>query len=144
MLSGLDWEALLWWASALSLLGLVGTVIGVPWAVSRLPADYFTRPERAVWRRADHEPPAAMLVGFAKNVLGGILVLMGVVMLVTPGQGLATLLIGLMLMNFPGKYRLERWLVRRPGVLRGLNWLRSRHGQPPLEEPFQETSGGPG
>jgi len=65
----------------------------------------------------------------------GVLVLLGVIMLVTPGQGLLTLLIGLLLLNFPGKYRLERWLVLRPGVLRGLNWLRRRHGEPPFEAP---------
>ncbi len=56
-------------------------------------------------------------------------------MLVTPGQGLLTLLIGLLLLNFPGKYRLERWLVRRPGVLRTLNWVRRRRGQEHFESP---------
>ena len=134
-MSGIDWEALLWWASALSLLGVVGGVIGIPWAVARLPADYFTREQREVWRRAAREPIVAVLLGFAKNLLGAVLVTLGLVMLLTPGQGLLTLLLGLMLMNFPGKYRLERWLVRRPGVLRALNWLRRRRGHEPLEAP---------
>jgi len=126
---------MLWWASALSLLGLLGGVIGIPWAVARLPADYFSREQREVWRRSNHEPLVAVLLGFAKNLLGGVLVLLGLLMLVTPGQGLLTLLIGLMLMNFPGKYRVERWLVRRHGVLRALNWLRRRQGHEPLEAP---------
>lgn len=134
------WETLLWWASALSLLGVLGGVIGIPWAVARLPADYFTREQRAVWRQSGHEPVAAVLAGFAKNLLGAVLVILGLVMLLTPGQGLLTLLIGLMLMNFPGKYRLERWLVLRPGVLRALNWLRRRQGQEPLEAPAREEA----
>jgi hypothetical protein len=46
-----------------------------------------------------------------------------------------TLLIGLLLMNFPGKYQAERWLLLRPGVLRALNWLRERHGRAPFEIP---------
>ena len=46
-----------------------------------------------------------------------------------------TALVGLMLMNFPGKYRLERWLVTRPGAMPALNWLRERRGQPPFELP---------
>jgi len=54
---------------------------------------------------------------------------------VTPGQGLLTLLVGLLLMNFPGKYQLERWLVGRPGVLGALNWLRRRGGHEPFEPP---------
>jgi hypothetical protein len=37
-------------------------------------------------------------------------------------------------MNFPGKYHLERWLVLRPGVLKGLNWLRRRQGQLPFDQ----------
>ncbi len=58
------------------------------------------------------------------------------VMLVTPGQGIVTLLIGLLLMNFPGKYRVERWLVLQPGVLRGLNWLRQKRGHQPFDAPL--------
>jgi hypothetical protein len=53
-------------------------------------------------------------------------------MLFTPGQGILTILAGLLLMNFPGKYRLERWLVQRPGVLSSLNWLRTRRGKAPF------------
>jgi hypothetical protein len=64
-----------------------------------------------------------------------VLVLLGLVMLVTPGQGILTLLSGLLLMNFPGKYRLEQWLVLRPGILRALNWLRRRRNQPAFDAP---------
>ena len=38
-------------------------------------------------------------------------------MLVLPGQGILTILMGLFLMNFPGKYRLERKVVTLPQVL---------------------------
>ena len=75
-----------------------------------------------------------LLMGI-KNLLGALLVLLGIIMLFTPGQGLLTLLVGLLLMNFPGKYRLERTLVARPGVFRALNWLRGRRGAGPMEMP---------
>lgn len=128
-------ETILWWASGLSLLGLVATVIGIPWVVARLPRDYFNQSHREVWRISAAEPWYALVLGGVKNVLGALLVLLGVVMLITPGQGLLTLLVGLLLMNFPGKYQLERWLVRRPGVLKALDWLRQRRGQPPFDPP---------
>ena len=70
-----------------------------------------------------------------KNALGLVLVILGFIMLFTPGQGLLTLLAGSLLMNFPGKYQLERWLVLRPGVLRALNWLRHRGGHASFEAP---------
>lgn len=126
---------LLGWATGLSLVALIATAVGVPWVVARLPSDYFNRRRRAAWRRSVRHPMFALAVGIGKNLLGSMLLLLGLVMLVTPGQGLLTVLIGLLLLNFPGKYRLERWLVRRPGVLRALNWLRRRRGQPPFEEP---------
>ena len=47
-------------------------------------------------------------------------------------QGLLTILIGIMLTDFPGKYKLERWLVRKRPVLTSINWLRQRAGKSPL------------
>jgi len=128
-------ETLLWWGSGLSLAALVATVIGVPWVVARLPSDYFNQSHRAVWRFSGDEPLFALVLGGLKNVVGAVLVLLGLVMLLTPGQGLLTLMVGLLLMNFPGKYQLERWLVGRPGVLGALNWLRSRGGHEPFDPP---------
>jgi hypothetical protein len=131
-----NWQEPLLWVSGLSLLGLVATIIGVPWVVTRLPHDYFVREERVVWRGFSGVPLLALVVGTLKNLLGLLLVLLGLIMLVTPGQGMVTLLIGLLLMNFPGKYRVERWLVAQPGVLRGMNWLRQRRGKAPIDAPL--------
>ena len=51
------------------------------------------------WRQRH---PVLRWIGFLiKNVLGVILVLMGLAMLVLPGQGVLTLLIGISLLDFP-------------------------------------------
>jgi hypothetical protein len=52
-------------------------------------------------------------------------------MLLLPGQGVLTILIGIVLLDFPGKYRLERWAVRHRPVYRSINWL--RRGREPIE-----------
>jgi hypothetical protein len=132
----LDVKQLVLWASVLSVVAVIATVVAVPWVVARLPRDYFSRPRRRVWRKIEGEPLLVLVLGLLKNLLGVILVLLGIVMLFTPGQGLLTLLVGLLLMNFPGKYQLERWLVLQPGVLRGMNWLRNRHGEGPFIPPL--------
>ena len=129
-----NWQQPLLWASGLSLLALIATIVGVPWVVTRLPKDYFVRSERVVWRASFDAPLLSLITAMLKNLLGLLLVVLGLIMLVTPGQGIVTLLIGLLLMNFPGKYHLERWLVLRPGVLKGLNWLRRRQGQLPFDQ----------
>jgi hypothetical protein len=70
-----------------------------------------------------------------RNLLGGALVVAGIAMLVLPGQGILTILIGLLLMDFPGKRRGEIYLLRKRTVARAVNWIRSRAKQPPLELP---------
>ena len=136
MLFGIELQQLMVWASVLSLGALLGTLIGVPWVVTRLPQNYFARQQREVWRESSGEPLFALLLGLLKNLLGLVLVILGIVMLLTPGQGLLTLLVGLLLLNFPGKFQLERWLVSRPGVMRALNWLRQRSQQAPFDAPL--------
>lgn len=131
----IDIEHLVLWGTSFSLVAVAATVVGVPWVVARLPHDYFCQTRREVWRHGDGEPLFALVLGMLKNLLGAALAVLGFVMLFTPGQGLVTLLAGLLLMNFPGKYRVECWLARRPGVMRGMNWLRARHGEPPFDVP---------
>jgi hypothetical protein len=69
-----------------------------------------------------------------KNLLGAFLVLLGIVLSLpgVPGQGILTILIGVMLLDFPGKRDLERKLVSRPKVREGIDRLRQRFGKPPL------------
>jgi hypothetical protein len=70
----------------------------------------------------------------SKNILGALLVVLGIILALpgVPGQGLLTVLIGLVLLDLPGKRRLERRIVGRPGVLRAINRLRKRFGRAPL------------
>ena len=70
-----------------------------------------------------------------KNTVGALLLVVGIAMLVLPGQGILTILMGLMLSDVPGKRRLELWLVKRPPVLRALNWMREKGGKEPFELP---------
>jgi hypothetical protein len=55
-------------------------------------------------------------------------------MLIVPGQGLLTIAVALILLDFPGRFRLERWLATRPAVWRSLNWLRKRAGHKPFRK----------
>jgi hypothetical protein len=49
-----------------------------------------------------------------------------------PGPGLLTVLLGIMLLDFPGKRALELRLVRRQQVHRTIDRVRKRYGKPPL------------
>jgi hypothetical protein len=118
-----------------SLVALVATLIGVPWFFCRIPPDHFTREERPSLPFVPSSSWVQPIVHGLRNLLGVILILLGLAMLLLPGQGVLTLLIGLLCVDFPGKRRFERWLVSRPAVARGINRLRRRAGRPPLEVP---------
>lgn len=125
-------EALVLWLAIGSVITFFGTLIAVPILVIRIPDDYFVEERRVVsrWRRLHPVPGLALLV--AKNVLGVVFIAAGLAMLVLPGQGILTIVVGMMLLNFPGKYRLERRIARTRPVARSINWIRKKAGRPPL------------
>lgn len=117
--------------AALSPVSLLAIAAVVPLIIIRLPENYFSQPRRKKTEQHPH-PILRLFVLFFKNMLGSLFVVAGIIMLFIPGQGVLTILIGIMLMNFPGKYRIERWLVRNTPVLKPLNWLRKKYHKPPL------------
>lgn len=109
------------WAATTALTMLVAGAVFVT-----LPADYLggpgqTRPRHWTFRIV------RTAVGVVLVVAGLLLSLPGV-----PGQGLLTVLAGLMLIEFPGRHRLVRGIIGRPAVLAAVNRLRARFGRPPL------------
>jgi len=101
----------------------------------RIRADYFAHSKRPPSRWADQHPLVRRILRIGKNVLGCLFILAGLAMLVLPGQGLLTLLIGFLLLDFPRKYQFEKWLLRRRYILRPINWLRRRARREPLQVP---------
>ena len=130
-----DHQSIVALVSVLSAVFFVVSLFVIPILVSRLPVDYFVYAKRIRHDASNPRSFTESILVLLKNISGVILILLGIAMLVLPGQGLLTILIGLSLCNFPGKYRLERKIVSNPSIFRGLNWLRKRAGKPPLELP---------
>lgn len=124
----------LWRILAVS-LGLAAASLAVAaFIIVRWPKDQFTTeapppffPDQPVWLRS--------LARVGKNAAGVLLFLVGVIMSLpgVPGQGLLGMLIGLTLLDLPGKRRLECRLVRRPLIANTVNAIRARFGRPPLD-----------
>ena len=125
----------LWSITGGTLALAAASLAAVPLLVLRLPADYFVtaRPGLAERLRAARLPGRVAIL--VKNLLGLVLGLLGVAMLVLPGQGLLTLLLALVLLDLPRKHELEQRLVRRDGVRKALDGLRRRFDKPPFERP---------
>ncbi len=117
---------------ALFVLSSVVSLLAVTLVLVLLPPSHFRRPAPAARGRTGLVRWSGLVL---KNALGLVLIALGVVLSLpaVPGQGILTILIGLMLLDFPGRRRLERALLRRPGVLPAINRLRARFGRPPVE-----------
>jgi len=120
------------WLVVASTISLVAGILLLPVFITRIPVDYFSHPHRHYLSASSRHPLMRILITGLKNLLGIVFVVAGLLMLLLPGQGLLMLLIGLVIMNYPGKYALERWLVQRPYVFSGVNWLRIKYNHPPL------------
>jgi len=131
--SGLTWQkilvgALLFLVSFFVNLGIVSLIL------VKLPADHFSKSRKTkFWAGPRPAIHAAKVIG--KNIAGVLLVALGIVLSLpgVPGQGLLTVLLGIMLLDFPGRHRLEQKLLSKPSIVNTINSLRGRFGKPPLQ-----------
>lgn len=102
------------------------SILTMPWLLGKIPVDYFTNDNHC--KNESH-----FFITIIKNLFGFVLLLAGVIMLITPGQGTISILLGLFLMEFPGKRQLELKLIRNDVAFQAINWLREKANKPPLE-----------
>ena len=121
-------DALLWVSIGSALL-FVGSIALVPFLIARAPTDLFVR-EPA--RRRGIGP---LLGTVFRNLFGVVLLALGVLMLVLPGQGLLTVLLALLVLDFPKKRELVQRLAVKPSVWDALHYVRRRANKPPFERP---------
>lgn len=121
-------------AVILFLVTVCASLALVVFFLTRLPAFYFhpSYDRRDLMR--DRHWFLRLCGTVLKNAIGMVLVILGILMSLpgVPGQGLLTVLVGLMLVDFPGKRVLEYKIIRQPRVLRVVNRLRQAFSKPPL------------
>jgi hypothetical protein len=131
-----------WRGALLALLLLAVSSLGgialLGFLLVKLPATYFCDGfPRDFW--VQRHPIIRWTGRVLKNVAGAAAVFLGVMLSLPgiPGPGFLLILLGVTLIDFPRKRRVERWLVSRSKILNSVNRLRQRCGKPPLllEEP---------
>src|SRR6187200_49184 len=112
-----DWiskETLLWVSTA-SGIGLLILAIVIPWLIVKMPR-------------------------ILKNILAIALLVVGSIMFLTPASGLFPILLGVVLADFPGKHKLERWILCRDSIRNSMNWLRRKFRRKPVEMPSRRLA----
>lgn len=100
----------------------------------KVPKNYFS-----THYKRDFLPGSSFIVRWgaviAKNIFGVFLVILGIVLSLpgVPGQGILTILLGLIMLDIPGKRPLEARIIKRPAVLSAINSLRAKYNKEPLE-----------
>jgi len=120
-----------WLGSASALMFLLSLAI-VPTLLARIPVNHFKQPANPTPKISGIHYP---LVWILRNLAGLVLVSAGIAMLVLPGQGLLTIVIGIFIADFPGKQALERKLVANRKVFNAINWIRAKKGVASLTYP---------
>jgi hypothetical protein len=117
-----DHQELLAIAGGLGMVLLLGSLLAIPIIVAVMPEDYFVRISQPPIRRR----PFRQLLHILKNMLGTFLLLSGLLLLSLPGQGVLTIVIGLSIIDFPGKHALQIRLVRQPKIRQSIQWIRAK------------------
>lgn len=141
----LDWLSLhkmqLLWGIGIFAISLLLSTFACGIVILQLREDHFhlegapeSQTKRPPWKRT--------LLTLGKNILGVSLVILGLVMALpgVPGQGLLTMFIGLVLVDFPGKRDIERRIIARKAIFDGCNRLRRRFGKKPFTLDFDPHS----
>ncbi|MFN2498643.1 MAG: hypothetical protein ABR557_06105 [Pyrinomonadaceae bacterium] len=131
--------AMMTWRSVLLGVGIFVVSFAISLAVVsfilvKIPPDYFKEGRPGKFMAGRH-PAVRLFAMIGKNLLGVVLVVLGILMSLpgVPGQGILTILLGIMLLDIPGRQKLERKIVGQPRVLKSINKLRHRFGKPELQ-----------
>ncbi|MCZ6680609.1 MAG: hypothetical protein O7E52_25545 [Candidatus Poribacteria bacterium] len=125
-----EWVKFHWlWVLIFSVITIIGSLVGVSALMISLPPDYFTRKKHVSSIR---HPILRVFLHILKNTFGVAALIAGFIMLFTPGQGILTVFVGVILCDFPGKRNLERKLIGRPFLLSTVNRIRLRYNRPPI------------
>ncbi len=117
-------------AGIISAIVFVVSLLLTPYLLGLIPQKYFVgeNPHKLELEHIGH-----VIAVVIRSIIGLILLLAGIIMLVTPGQGIISIVLGLFLMEFPGKRKLELKLINHDPTYKALNWLRNKANKPPLE-----------
>jgi hypothetical protein len=111
------------YAGIVSIFIFVFSMFGLRLFIIAIPSDYFINKKRVSALKNRSVLLWIIYIVF-KNIIGYIFIIMGLVALVLPGQGILMILVGLMMSDYPKKFDLEKKIITIKAVRKGINWIR--------------------
>ena len=125
-----DYQQYFFLMGVVSLVVFVFSLLLTPFLLGKIPTDYFVHTNQ---HKVEIKHPGHLAVVIIRTLIGFVLLVAGVMMLVTPGQGVISILLGLFLMEFPGKRNLELKIINHEPTFKALNWLRGKADKAPFK-----------
>jgi len=124
-----DYHQYFIWMGIVSFVVFIASLLLTPLLLGKIPQDYFIHTNQ---HKVEIEHLGHLIIVVIRTLIGFVLLIVGIIMLVTPGQGIITIILGLFLMEFPGKRKLELKFIKHNPTFRALNWLRNKAGKSPF------------
>ncbi len=124
-----DYHQYFFWMGIVSFVVFVASLLLTPLLLGKIPQDYFIHTNQ---HKVEIEHLGHLIIVVIRTLIGFVLLIAGIIMLVTPGQGLISIFLGLFLMEFPGKRTLELKFIKHNPTFKALNWLRNKAGKSPF------------
>ena len=121
-----EYGHILTWLGIISSFCFFASLALIPLIIGRLPQDYFVTLFHPDKEKQTH------FLRLLRYLLGILLLVAGILMLFLPGQGLLTMILGLSLLDFPGKQQLVENLLHRKSIRNTLNWIRKKRDTTPF------------
>ncbi len=122
-------KSILVYSGLFSFVMILLAAVSVPFIINLLSPDYFIREKRRSNLETLTEYAFFSISIILKNIIGIFLFISGFLMLFIPGQGLLTIFISMLFIDFPGKWKLQKRIVRKKKIHRLLNWIRRKGGR---------------
>ena len=111
-------------------LATVASMLIVPYFIAKLQQDFLNqRPSRS----------NNLVIVIVRNIIGYCVLAIGIILLFLPGQGILTIVAGILLIDYPYKYKVERYILSRPKIFKVVNWSRKKMNSPPLDQIYPVT-----
>jgi len=126
-------SSILSWLAISSLFIFFFSILAINFLIKMIPVDYFDSSKRELSPFKTNNPIIWLILFIAKNIMGYLLIIGGILMLVLPGQGLLTIFLGLIFSDYPGKYKLEKRFITIKPIYRYINWVRKKSDIEPIK-----------
>ncbi len=122
------------WLAIVSTITFFLSLLIIPLIINRLKDDFFLHLHEHK-KLEDQHPVIFILLRIMRYSLGSLLLFAGILMLFLPGQGLLTIILGISLLDFPGRKKAIDALIHLHPIQRGLNWIREKGDKKPFSFP---------